>query len=145
MTSADNEIRVVIRVLKWIGWPLTCFFGAAAILCAIAFPITIFSALPKDPSKVPTFILSGIAAIVLLLGIAYGFHGYVRLARKLQDRKPDVAKTVSQSLIPMMVLGFPIFTVIGFVVQQKIRLHYPVHLQSETHGSSSVAAEYGSI
>src|SRR5690242_6548757 len=117
MTTAETEIQSVVRMLKIIGWPLTCLFGGIAVLSVGSIVVGAGLQLSKDPAGLPKYLLAGVLALAFLFALTWCVHGYIRLARRMEARDPDVAKAASQSLVPLMILGFPLFLVIGLIVQ----------------------------
>jgi hypothetical protein len=113
---AESEIRFVIRILRWIGWLGGIPFVPLAILLTALFA---YSSIVEG-KRLPADVVPGLILFDLLacLSIASGW-----VASGMARHRPS-ARLPALLLCGVMLLGFPLFTIVGIVCIRKVRRYY---------------------
>jgi hypothetical protein len=122
-TEAEQNIRFVIRILRYIGWPFAILFVAMATLGIALAPFVAFS---KEGT-----IGMGIAIAAINIPFAVFFVWLLSVAKRMAQRDPS-AKSPAINLSALMLLGFPLFTIVGILCLYKIRTFYDAYC-TESH------------
>jgi hypothetical protein len=114
-TEPERNIRLVIRILRYVGWPFAILFVAMAGLGILLAPFLAFAGRGS----------LGVAAVTALtfLPFALFFIWLLRLTNRMAQRDPT-AKSAATNVSSIMVLGFPLLTVVGIICVYKIRHFY---------------------
>ncbi len=127
-SEAARQVLTVVRVLLYIGWPLSLLLVPYLIF---SMPVVGIMAM-SDPKAPLGAIIIGFFGLVLLAVFSV-FH--IVVANRLRFRKPG-AMRAAIALCCIMMLGFPLFTIIGASCLRKIRVFYPIYLH-EVPGTSA--------
>jgi hypothetical protein len=115
-SDAERQIRVVIRVFRLTGWPLLILFGGIVVLVVL----TILTRIVADGvagKPLPAELIPG-PSLLAIAGI-----GSISVASQLARRKPG-ARWQGYVLSLLMLLGFPVFTIVGVSCFLRIRRDY---------------------
>ena len=115
-SEAAKQIRVVIRILRYIGWPL------AILLCPLSLfflTTTILFAFIRPDARLADGVVFG----VILLGLSGYFVFALRVASRMARRDPNVRFKAYLVLTPLL-LGFPLFTIVALLCMAKIGRYY---------------------
>ena len=126
LTIAEQEIRAVARVFRWIGW-------TGVVVCFpffLRFCITLFREFFD-----PTVPLSPLENELLITAAMFFFYWYPWTARKMLERMPRIDRT-AVLLSYVLILGFPIFTVAGIACLRKVRRHFDEFYYSRSENAS---------
>jgi hypothetical protein len=115
-SKAEREIGFVIRILQYIGWPFSVLFVPLALVTIL---VSLYTAL-TDPEAPVGELLIGTFVFCL---IAAFFVSHLLVARNLKLRVPSAGKA-ARILSAFMLLGFPLFTIVGVLCMSKISSNY---------------------
>jgi hypothetical protein len=117
-TEAAQNIGFVIRILRYIGWPFAILFVAMTVIGILLFPVLAFS---QNGSL-------GTAVLVALINVPFAafFVWLLNVAKRMAQRDPN-AKSPAINLSAVMLLGFPLFTIVGFMCLFKIQRCYDAY------------------
>ena len=117
-TEAERNIRLVIRILRYIGWPFAILFVGMAAVGALLAQFLVFA---NDDS-----IGAAVALVVTNLPLAVFFVWLLNVAKRMAQR--DItAKSPATNASSLLLLGFPLFTIVGIICVFKIRRFYDVY------------------
>ncbi len=115
-SEAERQIGFVIRILQYIGWPFSILFVPYALFIII---LSVYTFLTDSNAPYGTLFLG----TLLFTLIASFFVAHLRVARKMKQRDSS-ARLAGIALSTLMLLGFPLFTLVGLLCLRKITLHY---------------------
>ncbi len=117
-TEAERNIRFVIRILRYIGWPFAILFVGMAAIGVLVAPVLAFA---KEGS-----IGAAVVIVVTTLPFAAFFVWLLNVAKRMAQR--DVtAKSPATNASSLLLLGFPLFTIVGVMCVFKIRRFYDMY------------------
>ncbi len=118
-----REIRVVARVFRWVGWvgtvlylPMTLGTVGALIYSLLAEPV-------DSP-----LVLAG--ASLVNGGVLFVSITFLRTAKGLLNKHP-LSQRAATVLSCVLLLGFPIFTIVGAICLCKVRRHFAHYCEDE--------------
>ena len=119
--DSEGEIRVVVRVFRWLGW-----LGTIIYVPMVVIPMgTLVYSLTVEQKESPLILIG----VILFNGVVLAaFVSMLIAASKLKRQRPDAIKwgrTVSYILL----LGFPLLTLVGILCLR--RLSRATHLLVE--------------
>jgi hypothetical protein len=126
-TESERNIRIVIRILRYVGWPFAILFVAMAGVGIVLAPFLAFA----DRGSL------GLAALTPLMPLPFAifFIWLLRLTNRMAQRDPT-AKSPATNVSSMMIIGFPLFTIVGFMCVYKIRHFYDEYCEEQCNISA---------
>jgi hypothetical protein len=119
LTDSEREIRVVVRVFRWIGW-----LGTIIYVPMVVGPVgTLVYSILVEPQESPVVLVCAAFFNGIVLSI---FVAMLFAASKLKHRRPGALKWGSV-LSCVMMIGFPLFTLIGVLCLRKLRRYYATY------------------
>jgi len=119
LSDSEREIRVVIRVFRRIGW-----FGTIIYVPMVVGPIgTLVYSLFVERQESSVVLVGATLLNGIILSI---FIAMLIAASRLKHRRPGALKWGSVLSCAMMI-GFPLFTIIGVLCLRKLRQHYAAY------------------
>jgi hypothetical protein len=117
-TEAERNIRFVIRILRYIGWPFAILFVGMAVLGVLLAPVLAYA---KEGS-----IGLAVMIVVATLPFAAFFVWLLNVAKRMAQRDIN-AKSPATNASSLLFLGFPLFTIVGIMCVFKIRRFYDMY------------------
>jgi hypothetical protein len=117
-TEAERNIRFVIRILRYIGWPFAVLFVGMAAVAVLLAPVLAFA---KEGSI-------GMAVVIVVANLPFAafFVWLLNVAKRMAQR--DVtAKSPATNASSLLLLGFPLFTIVGIMCVFKIQRFYDMY------------------
>lgn len=121
LTDSEREIRTVARVFRWIGWVGVILYFPVIVMNVGAL---IYSLL-VEPVNSP-MVLAG--ASLLHGGILFVSFTFLRTAKGLANKHP-LSGRAAKVLSCILLLGFPLFTIVGAICLHKVRRHFSAFCQ----------------
>ena len=121
VSDAEREIRVVIRIYRLVGWVGSFIYVPMAISTASVLLYSLFARPIESPAAL------FFPACINLCG-ATVFVGYILIASRMARRSVRV-RGKAFLLSYFMLLGFPLFTIVGIVCLRKLKRHYAVYCE----------------
>ena len=115
-SEAERNVRVVIRIFQYIGWPFAVLFSAISLF---GIPLIAIASLSDG---FQTIVADFVMCSSLLLVTAF-FVAVLLVARTMKARDP-ASKVWATILSILMLPMFPLFTVVGLICLYKIRTYY---------------------
>jgi hypothetical protein len=117
-TEAERNIGFVIRILRYIGWPFAVLFVGMTALGVVLSPVLAFA---KEGS-----IGMAVFIAVAFLPFAAFFVWLLKVAKRMAQRDLT-AKSPATIISSLLLLGFPLFTIVGIMCVFKIRRFYDTY------------------
>jgi hypothetical protein len=124
VSMAEREIAVVVRVFRWLGCLGAVVFGLGAgiWICELSRSFLKYAPIGAEPVSTEILFARSIVSLAML-----GFSAaLLRVAARMARHKPD-ARRKALILSSLMLIGFPLFTLIGFLCIQKVNRHYEAY------------------
>jgi hypothetical protein len=115
---ASREIGSVIRVFRWVGSAGHLILG----LILTAFCVNFYN----DPNRIST--LEAVAPVIFCAGLLLNM-GFFRIATALANRNESVRRP-ARLMSCILLLGFPLFTIIGVICLWKIGRHFDIYCRA---------------
>jgi hypothetical protein len=127
--SPAPELRRVIRIFRLLGWVLLLVFFPC-LLIALAMCVLQILMLEREDWRMLLAMNSYFAAVnAYLIALLVAAHR--------MSRGHTGAKRLAQSLCCIMLLGFPLFTLVGLILLRDIHRHYDAFCRAVTEGNSA--------
>jgi hypothetical protein len=126
VSLAEGEIAVVVRVFRWLGRLGTVVFGLGVCVWSVELASVFIPPVRMGDERVPAVVLFVrwmVSGAILAFSI-----GLLRVAARMARHRPD-ARRKALVLSSLMLIGFPLFTLIGFLCIQKVNRHYEAYCQ----------------
>jgi hypothetical protein len=118
-TEAERNIRFVIRIFQYIGWPFAIISVASAV-------VGIFIGLAVLVEGARGAIVAALLIAIIPLPFAALFLSILRVTRRMKDRDLSV-KSAAVNVSALMFPGFPLFTLVGALCLYRIRNYYDAY------------------
>jgi len=122
LSEAAREIATVVRVFRFIGWIGVIFYTPLAL---IALGMLIYS-LVVEPSD---SVAGNAVGVGLCGGVLFVSFTYFRTASALRAKHPR-ARRAATVLSCVLLLGFPIFTIVGIICLIKVWRNFADYCRS---------------
>lgn len=116
ITEAEQEIRFVIRIFRWIGWIGAVLYVPMPLLSILALIDSLMTE-PRNSLFLVGVCLANCSFYALFISLLFG-------ARKLVRRSKRALQWARGLCYLMMIIGFPLFTIVGAICIRKLNRHY---------------------
>ena len=115
--AADREIRGVVRVFRLIGGIGAVLYVPMALVSFVQFARSLLTETPESAASmlIVSLVNGGLAALFVM---------YLRVAGRLQ-RRGEGSKQWALAMSYVLLLGFPLFTIVGILCIRRINKHMP--------------------
>jgi hypothetical protein len=124
ISTAEREIAVAVRVFRWIGRTGVVVFGLAVCVWGFEMSRSFFVSVRLERELVSTGVLC--ARLMVSLAMLGFSAALLRVAASMARHRPD-ARRKALILSSLMLIGFPLLTLIGFLCIQKVNRHYEAY------------------
>ena len=114
--TAAKEVRTVSRVLRWFGVVVSVIYLAMSVSATFALLVFVIAGRTKE-------IIGILLPTLACWGVFYIGWTYVRVGKGLLLKKPK-AYRAAMILLCLLLIGFPLFTLVGILCIVKLRNNY---------------------
>lgn len=127
--EAERQVQMVIRIFHYIGWPFFILMGAMTVM---TLSLGVLAVAAGETEQIGFVLLGSLAFALLTLF----FYAFIRVARQMRARNPK-ASGPATALSALMLLGFPLFTIVGVICLVVIMSKYAAYCAAQQAPSSA--------